>query len=172
MAGGYYKKHRRKIPLVLAYFGFIPLFFYGLAAVFAMLMIKNVFFILGGIVVFLSALAKTIYKYLKIKEDIYIDLLSKQIILVLPCGIFLMIFGILYANYMTDLIPVGKAISTPFAMMTFVIGITFVAFLLMFIIRLTDNSVKSIWIKEVTNVIAQVLLFVSMLVTYLNYPLR
>lgn len=167
------KKNKNiQMPAYLVYLNFLPLFFYVLAAAFAMIMIKNAFFVFGVAVCALSSGLKNINKYLDVKKDISVTWFEKQMLIAIPVGILFMIIGIWYANYMTDLIPFNKGLTTTFATIFFAISVSLFVVLLMVMYVRRRKDIKTTLLKLSINTLVFLFLFLAMLFTYLNYPFR
>ena len=149
------KKQYENFSLSLALFDALPVLFFSVAMILIALNFHNKFFIAGAVCSAGAGMGKVIWKIIIAATGRDINLLNKQLRVLMPVGFLQLIVGI-FAG-MND--HVWKALTA--AILSFpagmFFGITLVGMILMgvFAAKLDSTKVRSNWIEQITNAIAQ-----------------
>ncbi|MDD6193328.1 MAG: hypothetical protein PUB19_00315 [Lachnospiraceae bacterium] len=149
------KKNYENFPLSLALFDALPVIFFCIAMIVIATGFHNGFFIAGAMICTWAGLGKVVWKIIIASTGKDINLLNKQLRVLMPVGFFLMIVGAVTGmdGAMWRSL-VGNIISFP-ANVFF--GITMAGMILMsiFAVKLDSTKARSHWIEQITNAIAQ-----------------
>ena len=148
-------KKYQNFTIGLALFDALPVLFFCIAMLLIASHFHNLCFFIGIILCILAGCGKVLWKILVALKEWDIQLLNKQLRILMPLGFFLVIIGLI-----TGRKNIHFAILLP-QIMTFptclFFGITLIGMICMslFAFMLDGTKVKSNWIEQITNAIAQ-----------------
>ena len=150
------KTNRKKyedFPLSLALFDALPVLFFSAAVVLIGLNYKNPFFITGSILCTLAGIGKVLWKIIIAATKRDIVWMNRQLRVLMPAGFLLIITGIVTGHVNIHMIK-GEIFSLPAGIF---FGITVIGMVLMsiFAVRLDGTKLRSNWIEQITNAVAQ-----------------
>ena len=141
--------------LSLALFDTLPVIFFCLGMLLIASRFHNVFFLLGIILCTLAGCGKVLWKILIASSGYNIYLLNRQLRILMPLGFFFVIVGLITGR---NTIHFTKLIQQMIAFPSCIFfGITIIGMICMsiFAFKLDSTKVKSNWIEQITNAIAQ-----------------
>lgn len=150
------KSNRKKyedFPLSLALFDALPVLFFSAAVVLIGLNYKNSFFITGLILCTLAGVGKVLWKIIIAATKRDIAWMNRQLRILMPAGFLLIIIGIVTGPTNIHTLK-GEIFSLPSGIL---FGITLLGMVLMsiFAVRLDGTKLRSNWIEQITNAVAQ-----------------
>ena len=157
------KNKYENFPIGLALFDALPVIFFSAAMIIIAMNFKVALFVAGAICSAAAGLGKVIWKIIIAATGKDIHILNIQLRALMPAGFLLMIAGMIMGMNGKAWQALGAAI-TGFPQIIF-FGITFIGMILMgvFGAKLDSTKVKSNWIEQITNAIAQGCLLIGVL---------
>ena len=131
------KQSDLNFSLSLALFDTLPVIFFCLGMLLIASRFHNVFFLIGIILCTLAGCGKVLWKILIASSGYNIYLLNRQLRILMPLGFFFVIVGLITGR---NTIHFTKLIQQMIAFPSF---------------KLDSTKVKSNWIEQITNAIAQ-----------------
>ena len=151
------KKNYEDFPLSLALFDALPVIFFSVAMVLIAMSFRNVFFIKGAILCAVSGLSKGIWKIIIAGTKKDISVLNKQMRILMPIGFLLMLVGIIMGISLGTLSinALWHSICTFPSVLFFAITVLGMVGMSVFAFKLDGTRLRSNWIEQITNAIAQ-----------------
>ena len=149
--------------LSLALVDALPVLFFGGSMILIGLLFGSILFMVGAVLCFWAGAAKVLWKIIVVTKKKNIWWMFLQMRIVMPLGFVLMLFAVILNRSAIDLSSVfAAAISFP-AVIFFVIGVIGMVLMGVFAAKLDSADVRSNWIEQLTNAIAQASVFTGIL---------
>lgn len=136
----------------------IPVLFFGASMIVAALLFKSVLFLIGALLCLFAGACKVIWKIIVVLKRQNIWWLFLQVRILMPIGLVLMIIGGILNRSNLSGIGVGVA-----SIVLFVLGLVGMVLMGVFGFALDSSNVRSNWIEQITNGVAQIAFFVGLL---------
>lgn len=151
------KKNYENFPLSLALFDALPVIFFSVAMVLIAMHFRNVFFIKGAVLCAVSGLGKVVWKIIIAGTKKDISLLNKQLRILMPVGFLLMLIGIIMGISLgtLSLKVLWHNICTFPSLLFFLITLAGMICMSVFAVKLDGTKLRSNWMEQITNAIAQ-----------------
>ena len=120
-------------------------------------------FLTGAVLCFWAGAAKVLWKIIVVKKKKNIWWLFLQMRIVMPLGFALMIFAVIMNRSAVNLPAVFAAIVSLPSVIFFAIGVTGMVLMGVFAAKLDSADVRSNWIEQITNALAQAAVFTGIL---------
>ena len=120
-------------------------------------------FLTGAVLCFWAGAAKVLWKIIVVKKKKNIWWLFLQMRIVMPLGFALMIFAVIMNRSAVNLPAVFAAIVSLPSAIFFAIGVTGMVLMGVFAAKLDSADVRSNWIEQITNALAQAAVFTGIL---------
>lgn len=148
-------KNYEKFSPALAWFDALPVILFSAAMLLIALRFRNIVFIIGAVCCVCAGLGKVIWKIIMATANKNITLLSRQLRVLMPVGFLLMIAGVitgmntaLWKSLLQSVLSVPAGIFFGSAVLGMVLMGIFAG-------RLDQKKVRSNWIEQITNTVAQ-----------------
>lgn len=149
------EKNYEKFSPALAWFDALPVILFSVAMLLIALRFRNTVFIIGAVCCVCAGLGKVIWKIIMATANKNITLLSRQLRVLMPVGFLLMIAGVITGmNTALWKSLVQSVLSVP-AVMFFGFAVLGMILMGVFAGRLDQKKVRSNWIEQITNTVAQ-----------------
>ena len=161
------KMTRDTIPedftLSLALIDALPVLFFGGSIILIGLMFRKVLFLIGALLCFWAGAAKVIWKIIVVTKKKNIWWLFMQMRIVMPVGFLLMLLSVILNLKAIKLSVILTAVTSMPSVVFFAIGIVGMVLMGIFASKLDSSDVRSNWIEQITNALAQGSIFVGIL---------
>lgn len=152
--------------LSLALVDALPVLFFGGSMILIGLLFGSPLFLIGAALCFWAGAAKVLWKIIVVTKKKNIWCMFLQMRIVMPLGFVLMILAVILNRNAIDLSAVlAAAISLP-SVLFFVVGVIGMVLMGVFAAKLDSADVRSNWIEQLTNAIAQAAIFVGILLLF------
>ena len=149
--------------LGLALVDAIPVVFFGASCVVIGALFSSTLFLLGAIFCLAGGAGKVLWKIIVVLKQKNVWPLFVQMRILMPVG-FLMMLCSVVANYSRiSFTGIITAVTSIPAALFFLIGIIGMVLMGIFAAKLDSSDVKSNWIEQFTNGIAQICIFIGLL---------
>lgn len=149
--------------LSLAFVDALPVLFFGGSTILIGLLFGSPLFLTGAVLCFWAGAAKVLWKIIVVKKKKNIWWLFLQMRIVMPLGFALMIFAVIMNRSAVNLPAVFAAIVSLPSVIFFAIGVTGMVLMGVFAAKLDSADVRSNWIEQITNALAQAAVFTGIL---------
>lgn len=149
--------------LSLAFVDALPVLFFGGSTILIGLLFGSPLFLTGAVLCFWAGAAKVLWKIIVVKKKKNIWWLFLQMRIVMPLGFALMIFAVIVNRSAVNLPAVFAAIVSLPSVIFFAIGVTGMVLMGVFAAKLDSADVRSNWIEQITNALAQAAVFTGIL---------
>ena len=149
--------------LSLAFVDALPVLFFGGSTILIGLLFGSPLFLTGAVLCFWAGAAKVLWKIIVVKKKKNIWWLFLQMRIVMPLGFALMIFAVIMNRSTVNLPAVFAAIVSLPSAIFFAIGVTGMVLMGVFAAKLDSADVRSNWIEQITNALAQAAVFTGIL---------
>ena len=161
------KMTRDTIPenftLSLAIVDALPVLFFGGSMILIGLMFSKVLFLIGAVLCFWAGAAKVIWKIIVATKKKNIWWLFMQMRIVMPVGFLLMLISVLLNLKTIKLSVILSAVTSMPSVIFFAVGIAGMVLMGVFAAKLDSSDVRSNWIEQTTNAVAQAAIFAGIL---------
>lgn len=149
------KKNYENFPLSLAFFDALPVLFFGIAVLLLAVRFENVLFFTGAFLCTLAGLGKVIWKIIIAGAKKDISWMNRQLRILMPVGFLLIFAGLWQGRDTVHPAVLWQKICTFPTVLLF--GITVIGMICMsiFAVKLDGTRIRSNWIEQITNAIAQ-----------------
>ena len=154
--------------LSLALVDALPVLFFGASVILIGWMFKDPMFLIGAVLCFWAGAAKVLWKIIVVKKKRNVWWMFLQMRIVMPVGFVLMIFSVILNRNAIDLHAVFAAVLSLPSVIFFAIGLTGMVLMGVFGAKLDSSDVRSNWIEQLTNAIAQASVFTGILILFLK----
>ena len=149
--------------LSLAFVDALPVLFFGGSTILIGLLFGSPLFLTGAVLCFWAGAAKVLWKIIVVKKKKNIWWLFLQMRIVMPLGFALMIFAVIMNRSAINLPAVFAAVISLPSVIFFAIGVTGMVLMGVFAAKLDSADVRSNWIEQITNALAQAAVFTGIL---------
>ena len=149
--------------LSLAIIDTLPVLFFGGSIILIGLMFRKVLFLIGAILCFWAGAAKVIWKIIVVTKKKNIWWMFMQMRIVMPVGFLLMLISVLLNLKAIKLSVILSAVTSMPSVIFFAIGIAGMVLMGIFAAKLDSSDVRSNWIEQLTNTVAQTAIFIGIL---------
>lgn len=149
--------------LSLAFVDALPVLFFGGSTILIGLLFGSPLFLTGAVLCFWAGAAKVLWKIIVVKKKKNIWWLFLQMRIVMPLGFALMIFAVIMNRSAVNLPAVSAAVVSLPSVIFFAIGVTGMVLMGVFAAKLDSADVRSNWIEQITNALAQAAVFTGIL---------
>lgn len=147
----------------LALIDAIPVVFFALSMILVGRLLNSPLFIAGALLVLAAGAAKVLWKFIVVLKKKNVWFLFIQMRIIMPVGLILMIAGIFVNRSAVTFGSVTDAILTMPSLIFFALGALGMTLMAVFAFTLDGKKVKSNWIEQITNGIAQICIFLGIL---------
>ena len=141
----------------------IPVLLFGGSGFIFGLLARNILIIIGAIICFLSGFLKVWWKLIVVIKKRNVWFLFKQMRIVMPIGFLILVIGIIIASVTGKMAQVLRGCMCFPQVILFVLGFIGMALMGYFAMNLDSTDVKSNWIEQITNSLAQLFIFMGLL---------
>lgn len=141
----------------------IPVLFFCATMVLVGILFQNVFFLLGASMVLFAGAVKVLWKVIVVKKKRNIWWMFLQMRILMPIGMVLMIASCIMDFGRINGHAVWAAVSSMPSALCFLIGIIGMILMTIFAFTLDSSDLRSNWIEQITNGIAQAAIFLGVM---------
>ena len=149
--------------LPLALVDALPVLFFGGSMMLIGMLFGSPLFLIGAALCFWAGAAKVLWKIIVVKKKKNIWWMFLQMRLVMPLGFALMLLAVILNRNAVDLHAVLAAVISFPSVLFFAIGVLGTVLMGIFAAKLDPADVRSNWIEQMTNGIAQAAIFAGIL---------
>ena len=149
--------------LPLALVDALPVLFFGGSMILIGLLFGNPLFLIGAALCFWAGAAKVLWKIIVVTQKKNIWWMFLQMRIVMPLGFLLMLLAVILNRKAIDLHAVFAAVVSFPSVIFFAAGLIGMALMGIFAVKLDSADVRSNWIEQLTNGIAQAAIFTGIL---------
>ena len=154
--------------LSLALVDALPVLFFGGSMILIGLLFGSVLFMIGAVLCFWAGAAKVLWKIIVVKKKRNVWWMFLQMRIVMPIGFAVMLLAVILNRNAIDLHAVLAAVLSLPSVIFFAIGLIGMVLMGVFGIKLDSSDVRSNWIEQLTNAIAQASVFTGILILFLK----
>ena len=152
--------------LPLALVDALPVLFFGGSTILIGLLFGSPLFIAGAALCFWAGAAKVLWKIIVVKKKKNIWWMFLQMRIVMPVGFALMLLAVIINRNAINLNAVFAAVVSFPSVIFFAIGVTGMVLMAVFAAKLDPADLRSNWIEQLTNTIAQAAIFIGILLLF------
>jgi len=146
----------------------IPVIFFGATMLLIGRIFPNYIFLTGAVLCLFAGLCKVLWKVIVVLKKKNIWWMFLQMRILMPLGFLMMLFSVYRKRGdISYRMVIYKVLSFP-SVIFFVIGFLGMVLMMVFAFTLDGSKVKSNWIEQITNGIAQIFIFLGVLTILLN----
>lgn len=149
-------------PLSLALVDAIPVILFSISGIIIASLFKNTFFTIGICLCVVAGLGKVMWKFLITLVHKDYHFLNTQLRVLMPLGFLLMVIAVVCNVTKIDWSAVLAAVLSLPSLIFFIIGLCGMGAMFVFAAK-RDDSLKSNWIEQGTNSIAQLMFLLGIL---------
>ena len=149
--------------LSLALVDALPVLFFGGSMILTGLLFGKPLFLFGAALCFWAGAAKVLWKIIVVTRRKNIWWLFLQMRTVMPLGFVLMILAVILNRNVINLPVIFTAVTSFPSVIFFAVGVTGMVLMGIFAAKLDSADVRSNWIEQLTNTIAQAAIFTGIL---------
>ena len=149
--------------LSLALVDALPVLFFGGSMILIGLLFGSPLFLIGAALCFWAGAAKVLWKIIVLTKKKNIWWMFLQMRIVMPLGFVLMILAVILNRNAINLSAVFAAIVSLPSVIFFAIGVIGMVLMGVFAAKLDSADVRSNWIEQLTNGVAQAAIFMGIL---------
>ena len=149
--------------LGLALVDAIPVIFFGASAVVISLLFGSRLFLFGALLCLFGGAGKVLWKIIVAVKRKNIWWMFVQMRILMPVGFFSMLLSLFLNREKVDFGAIGKAVTSMPSVLFLGIGILGMILMSIFAVKLDNSDVRSNWIEQLTNGIAQIAIFIGLL---------
>ena len=153
----------KNFTLSLALVDALPVLFFGGSMILIVLLFGSPLFLIGAALCFWAGAAKVLWKIIVVTRRKNIWWLFLQMRTVMPLGFALMIFAVILNRNVINLPVIFTAVTSFPSVIFFAAGVTGMVLMGIFAAKLDSADVRSNWIEQLTNTIAQAAIFTGIL---------
>lgn len=154
--------------LSLAMVDALPVLFFGCSMVLIGMLFGSPLFLIGAALCFWAGAAKVIWKIIVVKKKKNVWWMFLQMRIVMPLGFALMILAVILRWKTIVPSAVLEAVLSFRSVVFFVIGIIGMVMMGVFAAKLDSSDVRSNWIEQLTNAVAQASVFIGILILFVR----
>ena len=152
--------------LSLALVDALPVLFFGGSMILIGLLFGSPLFLLGAALCFWAGAAKVVWKIIVVTKKKNVWWMFLQMRIVMPVGFALMILAVIFDRSAINLPAVFAAVLSLPSVLFFAAGVIGMALMGIFAAKLDSADVRSNWIEQLTNAVAQAAIFVGILLQF------
>ena len=152
--------------LSLAFVDSLPVLFFGGSMILIGLLFGSPLFLIGAALCFWAGAAKVLWKIIVVTKKKNIWWMFLQMRIVMPLGFVLMILAVILNRNAINLSAVSAAVVALPSVLFFAVGVIGMVLMGVFAAKLDSADVRSNWIEQLTNAIAQAAIFVGILLQF------
>ena len=152
--------------LSLALVDALPVLFFGGSMILIGLLFGSPLFMIGAALCFWAGAAKVLWKIIVAAKKKNVWWMFLQMRIVMPIGFALMIFSVILNRNAIDLSAVLAAVVSFPSVLFFAVGLIGMLLMGVFAAKLDSADVRSNWIEQLTNAVAQAAIFVGILLLF------
>ena len=152
--------------LSLALVDALPVLFFGGSMILIGLLFGSPLFMIGAALCFWAGAAKVLWKIIVAAKKKNVWWMFLQMRIVMPIGFVLMIFSVILNRNAIDLSAVLAAVVSFPSVLFFAVGLIGMLLMGVFAAKLDSADVRSNWIEQLTNAVAQAAIFVGILLLF------
>ena len=152
--------------LSLAFVDALPVLFFGGSMILIGLLFGNPLFLVGAALCFWAGAAKVLWKIIVVTKKKNVWWMFLQMRIVMPVGFVLMILAVILNRNAINLSAVFAAVISLPSVLFFAVGVIGMVLMGVFAAKLDSADVRSNWIEQLTNAIAQAAIFVGILLLF------
>ena len=145
--------------LSLAIIDALPVLFFGGSIILLGLLFRKPLFLIGAILCFWAGAAKVMWKIIAAERKKNIWWLFMQMRIVMPAGFLLILLNLKTIKLSVIL----SAVTSMPSVIFFAVGIAGMVLMGIFAAKLDSSDIRSNWIEQITNTVAQAAIFVGIL---------
>ena len=149
--------------LSLAVVDALPVLFFGGSIILIGLLFGSPLFLIGAALCFWAGAAKVLWKIIVVTKKKNIWWMFLQMRIVMPPGFVLMILAVILKRSAINLPAVLAATVSLPSVIFFAVGVTGMVLMGIFAAKLDSSDLRSNWIEQLTNTIAQAAIFTGIL---------
>ena len=149
--------------LSLALVDALPVLFFGGSMILIGLLFGSPLFLIGAALCFWAGAAKVLWKIIVAAKKKNVWWMFLQMRIVMPIGFALMIFSVILNRNAIDLSAVLAAVVSFPSVLFFAVGLIGMLLMGVFAAKLDSADVRSNWIEQLTNAVAQAAIFTGIL---------
>ena len=149
--------------LSLAVIDALPVLFFGGSIILIGLMFRKALFLIGAVLCFWAGAAKVLWKIIVATKKKNIWWLFMQMRIVMPVGFLLMLVSVLLNLKTISPSVIFSAVTSMPSVIFFAVGVAGMVLMGVFAAKLDSSDVRSNWIEQTTNAVAQAAIFVGIL---------
>ena len=149
--------------LSLAFVDALPVLFFGGSMILIGLIFGSPLFLIGAALCFWAGAAKVLWKIIVVTKKKNVWWMFLQMRIVMPVGFVLMILAVILNRNAIGLPAVLASVLSLPSVIFFAIGVIGMALMGVFAAKLDSADVRSNWIEQLTNAIAQAAVFMGIL---------
>ena len=152
--------------LSLALVDALPVLFFGGSMILIGLLFDSPLFLIGTALCFWAGAAKVLWKIIVAAKKKNVWWMFLQMRLVMPLGFAMMIFAVVLNRSILDLHAAFAAVLSLPSVIFFAVGVIGMTLMGIFAAKLDSADVRSNWIEQLTNALAQAAIFVGILLLF------
>lgn len=149
--------------LSLAIVDAIPVLFFCASMVVVGILFKSVLFVIGAAMTLFAGTVKVIWKIIVVQKRKNIWWMFLQMRILMPIGMLLMLLSVIINHSRINMSTLFVAVTSMPSLVFFIVGLIGMILMTIFMFKLDSSDVKSNWIEQITNGIAQVSIFIGIL---------
>ena len=152
--------------LPLALVDALSVLYFGGSMILIGLLFGSPLFLIGAALCFWAGVAKVLWKIIVVTKKMNVWWMFLQMRIVMPLGFVLMILAVILNRNSINLSAVFAAVVSLPSVMFFAVGVIGMVLMGVFAAKLDSADVRSNWIEQLTNAIAQAAIFVGILLQF------
>ena len=152
--------------LSLALVDALPVLFFGGSMILIGLLFGSPLFLIGATLCFWAGAAKVLWKIIVAAKKKNVWWMFLQMRIVMPLGFAMMIFAVVLNRSILDLHAAFAAVLSLPSVIFFAVGVIGMTLMGIFAAKLDSADVRSNWIEQLTNALAQAAIFVGILLLF------
>lgn len=149
--------------LSLAVVDAIPVLFFCASIVTIGLLFKSIIFLIGAGLVLFAGAVKVLWKIIVVLKKKNIWWMFMQMRILMPVGMLFMLLSLVSNRENIDMSNLIASVTSIPSLVFFIVGLIGMVLMTVFSFVLDSNNVKSNWIEQITNGIAQISIFTGIL---------
>ena len=141
----------------------LPVIFFGASAVVISLLFQSSLFLLGALLCLIGGAGKVLWKLIVVLKKKNIWPLFIQMRILMPIGFLMMIISLIVNRSRVHLSSIAAGFCSFPSIILFIIGIAGMCLMIVFSVKLDSSDLKSNWIEQLTNGIAQAAIFLGLI---------
>lgn len=149
--------------LSLALVDAIPVLFFGGSSILIGMLFKSPLFIVGACLCFLAGFLKVMWKVVLATSGKDIPFLNKQLRVIMPLGFLIIILSVIIGAKRISFPAIWAGVTSLPSLIFFILGVCGMITMGVLAKKLDSTKVKSNWIEQCVNGVAQICIFLGLL---------